>query len=173
MTNTFTYAKAVSESFTAPKVGFDPTTGPAVAKGFTSTNVQDAIVESKYIPVYASQTIPGIVRNATDTESLWEAVVNAYVTPNQMAAKIHNFWTSVIQPAIPPAVTLPTFTYGGSGSMAGMASTYTGLPVGSFVVFEEYYTYVVGWGNGSSTVGAYRRRTMVLTNNAGWQMVIQ
>lgn len=170
---TYTFAKEISESYKGSEISFNNTTGAAVAKGFASTTVQDAIVEAKYIPVYASTTVAGYVRKSTDTESLWEYAVNAYVTPDQMAAKIQNFWVSVIQPAIPPPVTLPTITYGGSGSLAGMISTYSALPVGSFVVFEEYYTYVVGWGNGSSTVGAYRRRTMVRTNNAGWLMVIQ
>lgn len=165
-------AKEVSESYKGSEITFNKSTPGAIAKGFVSTDVQAAIEEAKYIapalPV-ASQTTPGIVRSATDYEALWAVNVNAYVTPPQLAAKIQNFWTSVIQPAI----IFPTVTYGGNGSFAGMIATYTALPVGSTVVFEEYYTYEQGWGNGSSWVGAYRRRTMVRTNNAGWLMVIQ
>lgn len=167
-----TRAKEISESYKGSEITFDKTTPGAVAKGFTSTDVQGAIVEAKYVapalPV-ATQSVLGIVRSATDYESLWASPVNAYVTPPQMAAKINNFWTTVIQPAIPPRVTLPTVTYGGQGSYASMQATYASLPVGSTVVFEEYYTYEQGWGNGSSWVGAYRRRTMMRTNNAGWQ----
>lgn len=167
-----TRAKEVSESYKGSEVTFDKTTAGAIAKGFTSTTVQAAIEEAKYIapalPI-ASQTTAGIVRAATDYESLWQVNVNAYITPPQLAAKINNFWTSVIQPSI----IFPTVTYGGQGSFEGMVATYSALPVGSMVVFEEYYTYEVGWGNGSSWVGGYRRRTMVRTNNAGWLMVIQ
>lgn len=167
-----TRAKEVSESYKGSEVTFNKTTPGAVAKGFVSTDVQAAIEEAKYVapplPV-ASQTVAGIVRNATDAESLLPANVNAYLTPPQVAAKITSYWNTVIKPSI----IFPTVTYGGNGTFAGMQATYTALPVGSMVVFEEYYTYEVGWGNGSSWVGAYRRRTMVRTNNAGWLMVIQ
>ena len=167
-----TRAKEVSESYKGSEVTFNKTTAGAVAKGFVSTDVQAAIEEAKYIapalPV-ASQTTLGIVRSSTDYEALWAVNVNAYITPPQLLAKLQNFWTTVIIPNIPT----PTITYGGNGSFAGMQTTYAGLPIGSMVVFEEYYTYEVGWGNGSSWVGAYRRRTMVRTNNAGWLMVIQ
>lgn len=166
---TYTFAKEISESYKGSELSFDKTTGAAVAKGFVSTNVQDAIVEAKYVPVYATTTVAGYVRKSTDTESLWAAAVNAYVTPDQMAAKISNFWTSVIQPAIPPAVTLPRWIYGGTGPLAQMVSTYTGVPVGSIIVFEDQYNYVHGWGNGSSTLTAWVRRTMILTENGGWR----
>ncbi len=167
-------AKEVSESYKGTEITFDKNTAGAVAKGFTSTTVQDAIVESKYIappptplPV-ATQTVYGIARSATDYETLWQVNVNAYVTPPQLAVKLNNFWQTVIQPAI----VFPTVTYGGSGSFEQMAATYNFLPIGSFVVFEEYYTFLQGWGNGSSWVGAYRRRTCCKTNNAGWTMLV-
>ncbi|MNF07775.1 hypothetical protein D3C80_2080280 [compost metagenome] len=52
-----------------------------------------------------------------------------------------------------------------------MVAVFAAYPIGSFVVFDEYYTYEVGWGNGSSIVGAYRRRTITRTSNAGWQFL--
>lgn len=167
-----TRAKEVSESYKGSEVTFNNATPGAVAKGFTSTDVQSAIEEAKYIapPLpQATQTTPGIVRGATDYEALWAVNVNAYITPPQLASKIQNFWQTVIIPNMPT----PMVTYGGQGSQAGMEATYASAPVGSMVVFEEYYTYLVGWGNGSGWVGAYRRRTLVRTNNAGWLQVIQ
>jgi hypothetical protein len=166
---TYTNAKLISESYAGAKVTFDNTTGAAVAKGFTSTNVQDAIVEAKYIPVYASTTVAGLVRKATDSESILSWAVNAYVTPDQVYANIVKFWNVTIQPSIPPAVTLPRWIYGGTGPLAQMVSTYTGVPVGSVIVFEDQYNYVHGWGNGSSTLTAWVRRTMILTENGGWR----
>lgn len=168
---TYTFAKELSESYKGSEISFDNTTGAAVAKGFVSTSVQDAIVEAKYIhvPVYASTTVAGLVRKSTDTESLVAAAVMAFITPDQLAAKINNFWTTVIQPAILPPTVLPRWIYGGYGTVASMTATFAAVPVGSIIVYEEYYTYVHGWGNGSSTLAAYIRRSIVKTENAGWQ----
>lgn len=163
-----TRAKEVSESYKGSEITFDRTTPGAAAKGFTSTTVQGAIEEAKYIapalPI-ATQSTLGIVRGATDYEALWQVAVNAYITPPQLATKIQNYYASIIQPALPLVV------YGGQGSVDQMISIFNGYPVGSFVVFDEYYTYVVGWGNGSSVVGAYRRRTITKTSNSGWQFL--
>jgi hypothetical protein len=165
---TYTNAKLVSESYAGVKVSFDTTASGAIAKGFVSTNVQDAIVEAKYIPVIATTTVAGIVRRATDAESLAASAVNAYVTPNQVGTKINNFWITTIQPAIPPRVTLPRWIYGGAGTIGQMTSTFSSVPVGTIIVFEDLYTYVHGWGNGSSTMTAYVRRSIILTENVGW-----
>lgn len=166
-------AKEVSESYKGSEITFDKTTAGAVAKGYAATTVQGALEEAK--PVASTQTVAGIARNATDVEAANGAGVLAYVRPDQVANKIAVWTVAYINanviPLIPPAVTLPTITYGGQGSADQMVAIYNGLPAGSFVVFDEYYTYVVGWGNGSSTVGAYRRRTITKTNNAGWQFL--
>lgn len=168
---TYTFAKEVSESYKGTEISFDKNTGAAVAKGFVSTTVQDAIVEAKYIyvPVYATTAVAGLVRKSTDTESLVASAVMAFITPDQLSAKINNFWTTVIQPAILPPTVLPRWIYGGSGTVGQMTSTYAAVPTGSVIVFEDYYTYVHGWGNGSSTLAAYIRRSIVKTENAGWQ----
>lgn len=166
-----TRAKEVSESYKGSEITFDKTTSGAVDKAFVATDVQTAIVEAK--PKTANMTTVGIARQATDAESNNGTTVNAYVAPNQVAAKINTFWLNTIKPEIPAATELPTFTYGGKGKFVDMQATYSSLPIGSFVVFEEYYTYLKGWGNGSSWVSAYRRRTMVRTNNAGWMMVFK
>lgn len=166
----YTFAKEVSESYKGSEITFDKTTAGAVAKGYVATTVQAALEEAK--PVAASQTVAGVVRNATDAEVQAGSAVWAFPRPDQLASKIASYVTTYINsnviPIIPPPTTLPTVTYGGQGSYASMQATYAGLPVGSVVCFDEYYTYEVGWGNGSSWVGAYRRRTMVRTNNAGW-----
>lgn len=168
---TYTFAKEISESYKGSELSFDKTTGAAVAKGFVSTNVQDAIVEARYIPVYATTAVAGYVRKSTDSESLLASAVNAYITPDQLLAKLNNFWVNTIQPAIPnPApIILPRAIYGGTGTVGQMTSTFAGVPVGSVVVFEDQYNYVHGWGNGSSTLTAWIRRSIVLTENAGWQ----
>lgn len=163
-----TRAKEVSESYKGSEVTFDKTTAGAVAKGFVSTTVQAAIEEAKYVapalPI-ASQTVAGIVRGSTDAEALNGSAVNAYITPPQLAAKVANYYANTIIPALPLVV------YGGQGSLAQMTAVFGGYPVGSFVVFDEYYTYTVGWGNGSSVVGGYRRRTITKTSNSGWQFL--
>ncbi|MNC06605.1 hypothetical protein D3C76_428520 [compost metagenome] len=164
-----TRAKEISESYKATEITFDKNVAGAVAKGFTATDVQSAIIESK--PVAANNTTVGIVRAATDVEASLQASVNAYVNPAQVYARIYNFWTNVIAPAIPPPTTLPPVVYGGSGSVDQMVAIFAAYPNGSIVVFDEYYTYVVGWGNGSSVVGGYRRRTITRTSNAGWQFL--
>lgn len=166
-------AKEVSESYKGSEITFDKTTAGAVAKGYTATTIQGALEEAK--PVVATTTTVGLVRGATDPEAAAGSAVFAYVRPDQVASKI-SVWTIAyinanVIPLIPPRVVLPTITYGGQGTLAQMTAIYTALPVGSFVVFDEYYTYEVGWGNGSSTVGAYRRRTITKTNNAGWQFI--
>lgn len=169
----YTFAKEVSESYKAVEIAFDKSTAGAVAKGYVSNSVQGALEEAK--PVASTQAVAGIVRNATDVEVNNGVAVFAYVRPDQMVNKIAswvvNYVNSNVIPIIPPPTTLPTVTYGGQGSYASMQATYAGLPIGSVVLFDEYYTYEVGWGNGSSWVGAYRRRTMMRTNNAGWQAI--
>lgn len=168
---TYTFAKEVSESYKGSEISFDRTTAAAVAKGYLATTVQAALEEAK--PVGATLTVAGLVRNATDAEVNNGNAVVAFARPDQIANKIATWVTNYVNvnviPRIPPPVVLPTVTYGGQGSFASMQATYAALPVGSTVVFEEYYTYEKGWGNGSSWVGAYRRRTMMRTNNAGWQ----
>lgn len=167
----YTLAKDISESYKGSEISFDKTTAAAIAKGFIAVNVQDALVEAKAVP--ATQVIAGIVRNATDAEVNNGTNVPAYARPDQIrvatAAYVVTYINTNVIPLIPPRVTLPTVTYGGLGSSDQMVATYASAPIGSIVVFDEYYTYVVGWGNGSSTVGAYRRRTLIRTNNSGWQ----
>lgn len=169
----YTKAKEISESYEALEISFDKTTTAAVAKQFASTNVQDALVEAKAIP--ATQTIAGIVRNATDAEVNNGTNVPAYARPDQIrvaTAAYVTLWVNAnVIPLIPPAVTLPSVIYGGQGSVDQMIATWGSLKVGSIIVFDEYYTYTVGWGNGSSVVGAYRRRTITRTSNSGWQFL--
>jgi hypothetical protein len=164
-----TRAKEVSESYKGIEITFDKTIAGAVAKGFVATDVQAAIIESK--PVAANTVTVGIVRGATDAEAANQVAVNAYVNPAQVYARLYNFWVSTIYPAIPPPTTLPPVVYGGSGSVETMVAVFASYPNGSIVVFDEYYTYEVGWGNGSSWVGGYRRRTITRTSNAGWQFL--
>lgn len=164
-----TRAKEVSESYKGTEITFDKTTPAAIIKGFTADDLQSAVVEAK--PLNASKTVVGIVRGATDPEVAAQTDVNAYVTPPQLYTRLNSFWLSVIKPAIPPAVVLPPVVYGGATSLSYILSVFGAYPVGTIVVFDEYYTYEVGWGNGSSTVGAYRRRTVTRTSNSGWLFV--
>lgn len=167
-----TRAKEVSESYKSDEVSFDPNTPNAIAVGYRpeDTDVQKALEKAKYVPQpipIASMTVYGIIRNATDDEVRnvpppgGGLSVNAYVSPPQLQFKLDEYWRDTIKPQIP----LPVVTYGGYGSIAQMLATYGDLPYGSSIVFEEYYTYVVGWGNGSGVVGGYRRRTLIRSNN--------
>ncbi|UOL48764.1 hypothetical protein [Pseudomonas phage Astolliot] len=167
-----TRAKEVSESYKSDEVSFDPNTPNAIAVGYRpeDTDVQKALEKAKYVapPLpLATQTVYGITRNATDDEVRnvpppgSGVSVNAYVSPPQLQFKLDEYWRDTIKPQIP----LPVVTYGGYGSIAQMLATYGDLPYGSSIVFEEYYTYVVGWGNGSGVVGGYRRRTLIRSNN--------
>lgn len=170
----YSRAKEVSESYKGSEITFDKTTAGAVSKGFTSTEVQSAIVEAK--PVAATTAAAGIVRAATDAEAEAGSDINAYIQPDQLQRRVVNYANSVIIPqipTIPPAPAIPTAVYGGSGSSAAMQTTYAALPVGSSVVFEEAYTQAYGVGNGTAYRTAYRRRTLIRTSNSGWLMVIQ
>lgn len=167
----YSRAKEVSESYKGTEITFDKTTAGAVAKGFTSTDVQGAIVEAK--PVEATTGAAGIVRAATDPEAEAGADVNAYIQPDQLQRRITNYANEVIIPQIPVIPGVPTAVYGGSGSAATMQTTYDALPVGSSVVFEEAYSQAYGVGNGTAYRTAYRRRTLIRTSNSGWLQVIQ
>lgn len=170
----YTFAKEISESYKGSEVTFDKTTAAAVAKGFVSVSVQDAIVEAKTIVNAANQTTAGIVRNATDSEVNNSANVMAFATPLQINNKLAAYlpiWTNAnIIPLIPPRVTLPQWIYGGTAPVQAIINTYdASMPVGSIIVFEDQYTYVHGWGNGSSTLTAWVRKSIIKTQNAGWQ----
>ena len=162
-------AKEVSESYKGSEIAFDKTTSGAVAKGYVATNVQAALEEAK--PAAATTSTAGIARAATDTESANGANVNAYVQPDQMAAKIKDYSDTVIIPKIPTVPEVPTAYWGGSGSSAQMQTTYANAPVGTIVVFDEAYTESYGTGNGTGYRTAYRRRTLAKTVNGGWQWV--
>lgn len=172
MSGNRTRAKEVSESYESKEITFDPSTPGAAAKQFVSTNVQSAMEEAKAIK--ATLTTDGISRNATDAEVAAGSIVLGFARPDQIKTSMANFvqnWTdTVIRPMIPVS-NQGVVTYGGSGSFAQMVATYAGLPNGSFVVFEEYYTYQSYWGNGTGTYGAYRRRTICKTDNAGWTWI--
>lgn len=170
----YTFAKEISESYKGSEITFDKTTAAAVAKGFAAVNVQDAIVEAKTIVPAATQSVAGLVRNATDTEVSNSANVMAFVTPWQMQTHITanlQIWLAVeVIPRIPPAVTLPQWIYGGTAPVQAIINTYdASMPIGSIIVFEDQYTYVHGWGNGSSTLTAWVRRSIIKTQNQGWQ----
>jgi hypothetical protein len=162
-------AKEVSESYKGSEIAFDKTTSGAVAKGYAATNVQAALEEAK--PVAATTTAAGIVRAATDAESSTGANVNAYVQPDQLAAKVKDYADTVVIPKIPAVPPVPTAYWGGNGSSAQMQTTYANAPAGTIVVFNEAYTESYGTGNGTGYRTAYRRRTLAKTANAGWQWV--
>lgn len=167
----YTKAKEVSESYEALEISFDPTTAAAVAKSFVSTNVQDALIEAKTLLPAPTTTVAGVVRNATDAEVNAGSNVTAFAKPSQIKTAMVSYINSNVIPLIPAAVVLPSVIYGGQGSVDQMIATWGSLKVGSIIVFDEYYTYVHGWGNGSSVVGAYRRRTITRTSNSGWQFL--
>lgn len=162
-------AKEVSESYKGSEVAFDKTTPGAMAKSFASTDVQGALEEAK--PVSATTTTKGIVRTATDAEMAAGSNVDAYAKPKQVNDRIINYANTNIIPLIPDVPAVPSAVYGGSGSAASMQATYSYLPVGSLIVFEEAYTEAYGWGNGTAYRTAYRRRTLCRTSNSGWQFV--
>lgn len=162
-------AKEVSESYKGSEIAFDKTTSGATAKSYAATNVQAALEEAK--PVPATPTAAGIVRTSTDAEVTNGSAVNAYVKPDQLAAKVKNYADTVIIPKIPAVPAVPNAYWGGAGSAAQMQATFANVPNGSIVVFDEGYTEAYGTGNGTAYRTVYRRRTLAKTNNAGWQWV--
>lgn len=168
--------KKVSESHAAEGVSFDLTTpgaAPLAALSPAPTTVQDAI-ETLYVD-NATETVAGKAEIATNAEALTGADDARIMTPAKVLHKLNN-WTPWVYDS--DFTQIPKTIYGGTIPVGNYATTYIPatfdpgsiLPKGSRVVFEEWYQYAVGYGNGTYMANGWRRRSMSKTESNGWKM---
>ena len=154
-----------SKSYEASGVEFDPTNDPTKNFDPSDTDVQSAIERAKANS--ASTTEEGLVERATDAEAAAGTDTTRYVSPKHLKDNIPQVVYDADFDQIPVTI------YGGYGSQGVMITTYDSgspqLPLGSIIVYEQRYTYVVGWGNGSATVVGYRRRSIAKCEDGVWR----